>query len=169
MVLIMNCSHFGKIRSKMVTKYFKKTVEALKWREGYGMRASLLETVWEKLFSLEMNSEPLVWEHQSPKCFGGEPPILWSDLSPRLRSNSDQTRLLGRPQPQMYPPVALNQYTWVNRTHKHFYICFKENFESFSYVENVNIFGYLGVWGGGGSFNNQTGPSWFTYLSSLLY
>ena len=31
-----------------------------------------------------------------------------------------KTRLLGRPQPQMYPPVALNQYTWVNRTHKHF-------------------------------------------------
>ena len=30
------------------------------------------------------------------------------------------TRLLGRPQPQMYPPVTLNQYTWVNRTHKHF-------------------------------------------------
>ena len=30
------------------------------------------------------------------------------------------TRLLGRPQLQMYPPVALNQYTWVNRTHKHF-------------------------------------------------
>ena len=30
-----------------------------------------------------------------------------------------QTRLLGRPQPQMYPPVALNQYTLVNRTHKH--------------------------------------------------
>ena len=27
------------------------------------------------------------------------------------------TRLLGRPQPQIYPPVALNQYTWVNRTH----------------------------------------------------
>ena len=36
------------------------------------------------------------------------------------------TRLLGRPQPQMYPPVALNQYTLVNRTHKHYiYICFK--------------------------------------------
>ena len=32
------------------------------------------------------------------------------------------TRLLGRPQPQMYPPVALNQYTRVNRTHKHFFI-----------------------------------------------
>ena len=31
-----------------------------------------------------------------------------------------KTRLLGRPQPPMYPPVALNQYTWVNRTHKHF-------------------------------------------------
>ena len=30
------------------------------------------------------------------------------------------TRLLGRPQPQIYPPVALNQYTWVNRTHRHF-------------------------------------------------
>ena len=26
------------------------------------------------------------------------------------------TKLLGRPQPQMYPPVALHQYTWVNRT-----------------------------------------------------
>ena len=38
----------------------------------------------------------------------------------------DTTRLLGRPQPQMYPPVALNQYTLVNRTHKHFiYICFQ--------------------------------------------
>ena len=24
------------------------------------------------------------------------------------------------PQPQMHPPVALNQYTWVNRTHKHY-------------------------------------------------
>ena len=35
-------------------------------------------------------------------------------------TNVRSTRLLGRPQPQMYPPVALNQYTWVNRTHKHF-------------------------------------------------
>ena len=32
------------------------------------------------------------------------------------------TRLLGRPQPQMYPPVALNQYTLVNRTHNIIYI-----------------------------------------------
>ena len=31
-----------------------------------------------------------------------------------------KTRLLGRPQPQMYPPVALNQYTLVNRTHKYY-------------------------------------------------
>ena len=31
-------------------------------------------------------------------------------------SGGEVTRLLGRPQPQMYPPVALNQYTWVNRT-----------------------------------------------------
>ena len=27
--------------------------------------------------------------------------------------------LLGRPQPQIYPPVTLNQYTLVNRTRKH--------------------------------------------------
>ena len=34
------------------------------------------------------------------------------------------TRLLGLLQPQKYPPVALNQYTWVNRTHRYFkYIC----------------------------------------------
>ena len=32
----------------------------------------------------------------------------------------DITRLLGRPQPQMYPPVALNQYILVNRTRKHY-------------------------------------------------
>ena len=31
-----------------------------------------------------------------------------------------KTRLFGRPQPQMYPPVALNQHTLVNRTHKHY-------------------------------------------------
>ena len=40
--------------------------------------------------------------------------------------------MLGRPQPQMYPPVALNQYKWVNRTHKHFFIYASmphENFE----------------------------------------
>ena len=31
-----------------------------------------------------------------------------------------KTRLLGRPQPQMYPPVALNQYILVKRTHQIF-------------------------------------------------
>ena len=36
-----------------------------------------------------------------------------------------QTRLLGRPQPQMYPPVALNQHTLVNRTHKHYIYMFQ--------------------------------------------
>ena len=52
-----------------------------------------------------------------------------------IKNISFKTRLLGRPQPQMYPPVALNQYyTLVNRTHKH---------------EGG---------GGGGGFNNQTGP-----------
>ena len=37
----------------------------------------------------------------------------------------DETRLLGHPQPQMYPPVALNQHTWINRTHKHFVYMFQ--------------------------------------------
>ena len=34
------------------------------------------ESMARYIVSLEMNSEPLVWEHQSPKCFGGEPTIL---------------------------------------------------------------------------------------------
>ena len=50
------------------------------------------------------------------------------------------TRLLGRPQPQMYPPVALNQYTLVNRTHKHFLY----NYAARPH-ENFEIFG--GSWG----------------------
>ena len=47
-----------------------------------------------------------------------EPSII--NEEPRTMQIKYITRLLGRPQPQMYPPVALNQYTWVNRTHKHF-------------------------------------------------
>ena len=36
-------------------------------------------------------------------------------------------------------------------------------------MENINIFSYLGAWGGGGgSFNNQTGPSWFTSSLSFI-
>ena len=46
-------------------------------------------------------------------------------ISPDMRRREQhrkqyKTRLLGRPQPQMYPPVTLNQHTWVNRTHKHY-------------------------------------------------
>ena len=81
------------------------------------------------------------------------------------------TRLLGRPQPQMYPPIALNQYKWVNRTHKHFFIYIyasrpHENFEidftpklsklssqHVQYGSNL-IICYYGnfflIWGGGG-------------------
>ena len=40
--------------------------------------------------------------------------LLWDEVKGYI------TRLLGRPQPQMYPPVALNQYTLVNRTHRHY-------------------------------------------------
>ena len=46
--------------------------------------------------------------------------------------DKDWIKLLGRPQPQMYPPVALNQYTWVNRTHNFFLYMLpmpQENFE----------------------------------------
>ena len=42
---------------------------------------------------------------------------LW--LKRWIRVSQRPTRLLGRPQPQMYPPVSLNQYTLVNKT---FYI-----------------------------------------------
>ena len=71
------------------------------------------------------------------------------------RSRSKQTRLLGRPQTQMYPPVALNQYTLVNRTHndvlhatcfkahKHFKIDFTPKLSSQQHVKygsNLNIF-----------------------------
>ena len=49
-------------------------------------------------------------------------PVIYCQiaLSPPPPLNNIRTRLLGRPQPQMYPPGALNQYTWVNITHKHF-------------------------------------------------
>ena len=47
-------------------------------------------------------------------------------LALKIKSLGCKTRLLGRPQPQMNPPVALNQYTWVNRTTKYYiYIYFK--------------------------------------------
>ena len=47
-----------------------------------------------------------------------------------------QTRLLGRPQPQMYPPVTLNQYTWVNITHKHI-ILYRVSINSMIHYHNA--------------------------------
>ena len=36
-----------------------------------------------------------------------------------LHNSQDKLDWLGHPQLQMYPLVALTQYTWVNITHKH--------------------------------------------------
>ena len=64
---------------------------------------------WVPLAGLELTTFCATREHSTLS------PIGISHLASQV-----ETRLLGRPQPQMYPPVALNQYTWVNRTHKHF-------------------------------------------------
>ena len=54
----------------------------------------------------------------------GDDPLPHKQYLVKVASTKRETRLLGRPQPQMYPPVALNQYVWVNRIHKHFiYTC----------------------------------------------
>ena len=97
------------------------------------------------------------------------------------------TRLLGRLQPQMYPSVTLNQYTGVNRTHKHIidmlhcqsvmktsshwrhkYNKEKQWIISFSYIcaaiLNINIFVYFV--GGGGSII-RLDQSWLTSTLSL--
>ena len=37
----------------------------------------------------------------------------------------------------------------------------------FCICQNINIFGYMGAWGGG--LNNQTGPHPGSHLPSLLY
>ena len=42
-----------------------------------------------------------------------------------LYMTHNSTRLFSRPQPQIYPPVDLNQYTGVKGTHNILYICFK--------------------------------------------
>ena len=34
--------------------------------------------------------------------------------------------------------------------------------------KTLTSFGYLGAWGGGGSFNNHTDPSWFTSILSFI-
>ena len=122
-------------------------------------------------------------------AFPGTRPYLEADPNFGVWKNYDYffkynlkcslTRFLGRPQPQMYPPVAINQYTWVNmgpflggpgepyveyrgttvswRPHHTGYICTtrKNKDNAFFICENINIFGYLGAWGGGGvGFNN---------------
>ena len=99
-----------------------------------------------------------------------------------LRQNHIKTRLLGRPQPQMYPPVALNQHTLVNRTPKHYIYMLQgptnilKSHQSSTickkYVSNLmNIFVkfcFKHVWlnggpvGGGGASIIRLGPSWFT-------
>ena len=61
--------------------------------------------------------------------------------------HSITTRFLGRPQPQMYHPVALNQHTWVNRTHKHFVYVLQhsrphENFE-IDFTPKLSYYYYL--------------------------
>ena len=38
----------------------------------------------------------------------------------------------------------------------------------FSYVENIDIFGYLGAWGGGEASIIRLGPSWFTSTLSFI-
>ena len=44
--------------------------------------------------------------------------------------------------------ITLETYEQLRKTiNNMFFIC-----------ENINIFGYLGAMGGGGGFNNQTGP-----------
>ena len=57
------------------------------------------------------------WTNMVPTYYWNAPGSLYPII--------EIIRLIGRPQPQMYPPVALNHYTWVNRTHNFFYICFK--------------------------------------------
>ena len=65
----------------------------------------------------------------------------------QVNHNYHKTRLLGHPQPQMYPPVPLNQYTLVNRTHKH----------------------YIYIYASGGRDSIiRLGPSSFTYTLHLI-
>ena len=64
------------------------------------------------------------------------------------------TRLLGRPQPQMYPPVALNQYTLVNITHKHYIYIYTSRPH-----KHLKITPKLILGGGGGASIIRLGPS----------
>ena len=59
--------------------------------------------------------ETYFWVSYSQNSVSPPPPMVCVYYNQQVA-----TRLLGRPQPQMYPPVARNQYTLVNRTHKHY-------------------------------------------------
>ena len=53
--------------------------------------------------------------------------------------NLVRTRLFGHLQPQMYPSVALSQYTWVNRTHNiAFYIYASRPHEHFEQISQIS-------------------------------
>ena len=62
------------------------------------------------------------WVRTSDPVIRSPARYRWTTAPAKIFSKASSfiTRLLGRPQPQMYPPVALNQYTLVNRTHKYF-------------------------------------------------
>ena len=62
-------------------------------------------------------SYPLIHINQLVK-YGSNPTRTFRAKICTTKKNK-LTRLLCRPQPQMYPPVALNQNTLVNRTHKY--------------------------------------------------
>ena len=50
------------------------------------------------------------------------------------------------------PEVIKTSSNWIHKYNK----------------ENINIFGYLGAGGGGGDFNNQTGPI-LVHIYRLIY
>ena len=94
------------------------------------MYMSNKETIWQEISKFK----PKIWKKYTFFIFGGSCVALcrtqvnenFRAVRPhhRVGKQGKKTRLLGHP--QLYPPVALNQYTLVNRTHKHFiYICFK--------------------------------------------
>ena len=85
------------------------------------------------------------------------------------------TRFLGRPQPQMYPPVALNWYNRYNITHTHFIYIYasrphkhcKIDFipklssqQHVTYGNNLmNIsYNFVSIWGGGGGVLKTSSP-----------
>ena len=66
------------------------------------------------------------WSHDQPNNTGSHLGF-WEKSALKtliIKNYQELTRLLGRPQPQMYPPVALNQYMGQQNSNI-FYICFK--------------------------------------------